>query len=414
MADASAIRETLLRQAQHWSQAVERLSQLDALASREAWSRLERYLGLSIRDHLRAVLTRLRERGTALVNLIYSARTASELAEARRRLLSFRREYLRAEITIDFYSDAINSRANALIGARLRACDILAQKSMSAILDPLGHQTPIALTYIDKGLGASILKAGLRLWDGGNPSVAAAIKLVHHNIERPTSLIHEAGHQVAHITAWNAELAAAMRAAISPPAVADLWASWASEISADGVAFVHTGFGSVLALHDVLADEPAQVFAIVPGDPHPSSYLRVLLGVAMCRVAWGAGEWDAFGDTWDALYPLHLAPAHTRPVLEAARAHLETVARLTIATPMRAFRGRRLIDLVPVERVSPIALTALEQRLGAALYTSSHWIWTEALRLLALTSLGTHRTSLKTERTTDDWMLRLGGVAAAA
>mgnify|MGYP006993421107 CR=1 FL=1 len=37
---------------------------------------------------------------------------------------------------------------------------------MAQLLDQLGKSTPVVLTYIDKGLGASILKAGLRLWDG--------------------------------------------------------------------------------------------------------------------------------------------------------------------------------------------------------------------------------------------------------
>ena len=49
--------------------------------------------------------------------------------------------------------------------ALLRACDTLAYRSMAQILDQIGQPTPAVLTYIDKGLGASILKAGLRLWD---------------------------------------------------------------------------------------------------------------------------------------------------------------------------------------------------------------------------------------------------------
>ena len=41
-----------------------------------------------------------------------------------------------------------------------------ATKSMAPLLQPMGKSVPPVLTYIDKGLGASILKAGLRLWDG--------------------------------------------------------------------------------------------------------------------------------------------------------------------------------------------------------------------------------------------------------
>ena len=147
------------------------------------------------------------------------------------------------------------------------------------------------LTYIDKGLGASILKAGLRLWDAGDLSPVAAIKITRHNLLRPTALIHEAGHQVAHIAGWNQELAAALSQGLAATSseLAGVWAGWASEIAADAVAFVHTGFASVAALHDVLAGETSTVFRHTPGDPHPICYLRVLLGVEMCRHFYGSG-----------------------------------------------------------------------------------------------------------------------------
>ena len=99
-------------------------------------------------------------------------KVATALRELQQRLLAFRRKFIRAETTLDFYADAINTRTSPHMAGLLRACDILAHRSMSPLLDQLGHTTPVVLTYIDKGLGASILKAGLRLWDGGaeNPA----------------------------------------------------------------------------------------------------------------------------------------------------------------------------------------------------------------------------------------------------
>ena len=119
----------------------------------------------------------------------------------------------------------------------------------------------------------------------------AAIKITRHNLLRPTAAIHEAGHQVAHISGWNQELAAALARELAGASaeLADAWSGWASEIAADAVAFVHTGFASVAALHDVLAGETPSVFRHTPGDPHPICYLRVLLGVEMCRYFYGAG-----------------------------------------------------------------------------------------------------------------------------
>ena len=204
---------------------------------------------------------------------------------------------------------------------------------MSQLLDQLGHTTPVVLTYVDKGLGASILKAGLRLWDGGAENPAAAIKIVRHNLLRPTALIHECGHQVAHIVGWNRELAETLDDGLNdaPDGVADAWSSWASEIAADAFAFVHTGYASVAALHDVLAGEGTFVFQHTPGDPHPICYLRVLLGVETCRYFYGAGPWDALAASWTATYPIRAAaPADAAlggAIRSAAAAHRAADAR---------------------------------------------------------------------------------------
>lgn len=416
MPDPGRLRPHLARQVDHWTSAATRLSRLEDLAGADAWGRLEQYLGLALRDHLRGVVERTVKRGTLLRDALQAAETPRELAAVHRQLLGFRQQYLRAETTIDFYADAINTRTNPVQGAWLRACDTLAYRSMAAILDQLGHETPVVLTYVDKGLGASILKAGLRLWDGGALSCAAAIKIVRHNLARPTSLVHEAGHQVAHIAGWNDELANALEQGVrTSPALGRVWGSWASEIAADAVAFVHTGYGSVLALHDVLAGDPGFVFQLIPGDPHPMSFLRVELAVELCRLSWGAGPWDDLSAAWREAYPASRAGSEARTLVAASLPVLRTIAGLTIATRMRAFHDRSLADIVAPDRVSPDALGRLEQRLGPALFTSSHWIWTECLRLLALTALGdVANGGARSRPAADDWMLRLGGYERAA
>src|SRR5262249_27928389 len=76
-----------------------------------------------------------------------------------------------------------------------------------------------------------------------------------------------------------------------------------------------------------------------------------------------------------------------------------------------------LAALIDPTRVKPEALLAMEQQLGVALYTSMHWIWTEALRLLALTGF---RIATMPEKKVDplaqpeEWLLRLGGALPAA
>jgi len=288
---------------------------------------------------------------------------------------------------------------------------------MTQILDPLNKQSPQVLTYLDKGLGASILKAGIRLWDGGSENPVAAIKIVRHNLLNPTSLIHEAGHQVAHICGWNLELARVLEAGLqSDPDIAGIWASWSPEIAADALAFVHTGYASLVALHNVVAGEKATVFQYTSGDPHPVSFIRVLLIAEMCRYFFGVGPWDDMANVWMKQYPIESA-GRTAILMKKSLPLLNDVVRLTLDTPMQAFGGSKLKSMVNPERVSPAALVSLEQRLGSALYTSMHWVWTEALRLVALTGL---KMATMPERTTEilkqqeDWMLRLGGVLQAA
>jgi hypothetical protein len=413
-----SIRLDLHRQVTHWALAAARLD-LDDLASPEAWGRLERYLGLALRRHLQDVIARLREGANALTALNASAHTPIALADVRRRLLAYRMQFLRAETTLDYFADAISTRTNARSAALLRACDSLAYRSMSQVLDQIGKVTPVVLTYLDRGLGASILKAGLRLWDGGAVSPVAAVKIVRHNLLRPTALIHEAGHQVAHIADWNGELAATLARGLASTSdrLAEAWPSWSSEIAADAFAFVHTGYGSVAALHDVLAGETPSVFRHTPGDPHPISYLRVLLGTEMCRYFYGAGPWDRLEQSWTTLHVADAAPAHTRPLLDASIPMLRPIVRLTLDTPMRAFQGRALRALVQPERVSPTALDDMARRIGPALFTSSHWVWTESLRVLALTGLHLATRPERQEgilRLQEQSLLRLGGALQAA
>jgi hypothetical protein len=231
---------------------------------------------------------------------------------------------------------------------------------MAQLLDQLDKPTPVALTYIDKGLGASILKAGLRLWDGGSVNPVAAIKITRHNLLRPTALIHEAGHQAAHIVGWSEELAAKFATGLAgaPDGVAAMWAGWASEIVADAFAFVHTGYASVAGLHDVLAGEETLVFRHTPGDPHPISYIRVLLGVEMCRKFYGAGPWDDLAQSWMLLYPLQRAQARTERLLRASLPLLPSIVESALCEPMRALAGRSLVALVNPERVKPQVLGA--------------------------------------------------------
>jgi len=416
----AALRMQVARQVAHWTMAVSRMENLETLASPGAWAGLERYLGVALRQNLAEAVNRLQKEAAVLRAQFNAAQTADDLERVRALVVAFRGRYTRTETLVDFYGDAVNARTNPDIAALLRACDEMAVRSMAQVLDPLGKTIPPVLTYVDKGLGASILKAGLRLWDGGTLSAVAAVKITFHNLFRPTALIHETGHQAAHITGWNEELAEALERSLpgAPRDVAEVWGSWASEIAADTFAFAHTGYAAVVSLCDVLSGDEATVFQLRPGDPHPIPYIRVLLGTEMCTRFFGAGPWDDLASAWTRSYPLENAAGHgTEALLRRSLPLLPRVVELCLRTPMRAFGGRPLISLLDPGRVKPEALAQLELRAGGGLHTSQHWIWSECLRLLALSGL---RAATMPERAPEilkrqeDWMMRLGMAAKVA
>jgi len=418
--DVHALRVQVSRQVYHWQAAVVGLRDPENFASAAAWASLERYLDVALRPHLVGAVDALARDVDVLVAELRAADSAERLEQLRRRILVFRRRYLQVETALDFYGHAISSRTTPRLAALLRACDALATRSMEDALTPLRRQVPPVLTFVDKGMGASILRAGLRLWDGAPLSPAAAIKVTRQNLLRPGgSLIHEAGHQVAHIVGWNEELAALFARELVPSEAAAEWSSWASEVAADTFAFVNTGYGAVASLHDVVSGGPT-VFRHLPGDPHPVAYIRVLLGCQMCIRAFGgagAGPWDDLARAWAGAYRLTEASSETRALLEASLPLLPRIVDICLLAPLRAFGGRPLTALIDPRRVRPDALAKLALEAGPALYTSPHWLRKESLRLLALSS---YRVATEPEhsaeitRQYEDWMLRLGGAPLAA
>jgi hypothetical protein len=405
------------RQLEHWRLALERLGAPEVVASPSAWRTLEHYLGVSLRATLVEATSLLRRR-IASVEAEVRAAGPGDLPRIRRSLLAVRRHYLRTETLVDFFADALATRAIEPMGSWLRACDHLASRAMSEILVPLGRPVPAVLSFSDKGAGAAIWKFGLRLWDGTTANPVAVIKVTRHNLLRPTATLHEAGHQIAHILGWNGELRGALSAGLGhrSPTLAKVWASWASEIAGDAIAFCYTGFGAVSALHDVVDAEPGSAFMLIPGDPHPIGHLRVLLGVAMCRRAYGSGGWDRLADAWSTVHPTAAAAEPVQRLVAASVPALDEIVELMMYRRYRAFGNRSLAELVDPARVSPAALDRLAGEIGSNGFHSRHWIWDEAIRLLALTSYRATRdaASLREAVTNQETVMRRLGLQRAA
>lgn len=403
----------------HWSQAASRLSKLEELASASAWQGLEHYLNVKLKGRLQQGLNRLQQNARLLQMQLHNATSVAQLKHLQQQLDLFKKKYLQTETMLDFYADAINSRTNDDMAALMRACDCIAQNSMRMILEPMGKTTPPVLTYIDKGLGASILKAELRLWDGQTKSPVAAIKVVRHNLYRPTALIHESGHQIAHILNWNEELAEILFEQLKNSSVelAELWSGWASEIAADTFAFAHTGYASVAGLCDVVSGDSKFVFRYQPGDPHPISYLRLLLGTTMCRLSYGEGPWDQMERVWKQKYAIKDAPPVVQEFIKQSLPVLNKIAHSCLQIPMKSFGNKPITYWVNPNRVDPKNLIQLKEQAGNSLYTSHHWVSKEAIRLLAMGGYQIATTPNQVPQLLElqrKWMLTLGRTLQAA
>lgn len=412
------LRSQLLRQLNHWGGAAERLDDFEATASPEAWASLERYVGVTLRGGLKEAREQLKREAVAVRAAFNAVRTHRELEQLAEQVALLRKRYLQTELLVDFYVAAVRARANPEVGLQLRACDVMADRTVRGTLEQLAMKTPPIMTYFTTGVGASILRIGTRLWDG-SLSPIAAIRLTYHNRFRTTSLFHECGHQVAGITGWNEVFAQTLRTHLAGASteIAETVASWASEMAADSFAFAYSGYAGVVALSDVVAGRGAEVFRFLLGDPHPISYLRVLLGVEMCRRFYGMGPWDELAAAWQQLYPIRDAPSFSGTVVSAVIPLLPRIVEAALLTPMPCFHNKTLAELVDPQRASPAALREMQNKAGGSAFTSSHWIWTECVRLTALTGL---RYAIEPEKgpeilkQQEDWMIKLGHLTAKA
>jgi hypothetical protein len=137
----------------------------------------------------------------------------------------------------------------------------------------------------------------------------------------------------------------------------------------------------------------------------------------MCRYFYKAGPWDNLSASWTTLHPLNRADSEVRELIVSSLPVLSSAVKLILDTPMESFDGCALRQRIAPERVSPASLCELQQRIGPALFTSAHWLWTEPLRLLALTGARLDGQSAESDaamKMQEESMLRLGGTMQAA
>jgi hypothetical protein len=267
----------------------------------------------------------------------------------------------------DTYMDIITQRHSRTLGPLLAGCDVLAWDAMKRDHPALIIEPP--LVFCDRGFGASIIRESVTFPDG-TPNPMPLIQIPYSRLRQKcnlTSILHEAGHQALARMGLIGPIGESFRAAMRglPRVTQDMAAQWALEIGPDFWSLCLSGVGAVATLREILLLPPGQVYRILPSDPHPPPYLRVLLAFECCKQLWGRGVWSDWDDEWRRIYPLGArVPPATRRVLRAIAANLHRLADALLSTRFAALSRRRLTDLFDLRAVHPERLSAIVRTAG--------------------------------------------------
>jgi hypothetical protein len=279
----------------------------------------------------------------------------------RSKLEALRNEYLRSEMVFGYYVDLLHTRAIQGFGKILKGYDYLATETLKRFLQPLGHEIPKVVVYLEQiGDGAAIMRADISLWDRlRNP--CAIIKMPQNSVRTPrSSIFHEAGHQIGSITGLNREVARLLYNTIrnvgGPDSefVASYWKHCATEIVADQIATQLTNWIGAITLYNIYSGSSGselgtggRMFTVT--SPHLMGYLRIKSNIESCRLVFGGrGPWDQMDRSVDILYPLTLASRTSVRIIEGSLPLLPRICKSLAHTKLISFGGRSFEDICPM------------------------------------------------------------------
>lgn len=331
--------------------------------SEERWAFLEAHL-ISARNKL---LTRLDELAQKYLTNTHRPKSLRMLNYS---LGELELDMAKAFAFFDTYMDVLTQRHSPALEPLLRGCDVLAKDAMMKEHPALLEIEP-PLVFCDRGFGASILRADVRLPDG-TPNPMPLIQIPYSRLKEKhnlTSVLHEVGHQAMVRLRLTPALSTALRSTLSdsgaPNLVADLYASWAPEIGPDFWGFCASGIAQVGTIKDILALPSERVFQISWGDPHPPAYIRALLAFDWCRRLWGQGIWDAWEKEWLKLYPIESAPTDAQEVILEIKRSIPLVGAILFKAKYRALNGRTIPDLFNLADLEPVKLKKIAETLDS-------------------------------------------------
>lgn len=256
-----------------------------------------------------------------------------------------------AFILFDLYVDVLSQRHLPGVGGLLGGCDVLADDALRR--SHLALRTgPRPLVQLQQGFGAATRRQRVPL-RGGTRNPLQLIEIPYTRLGQKyllTSIAHEVGHEVM----VRLQLLEPIRRAVvsglalsgSGPDVPNWFGAWLFELIPDAWTVICCGLAAAAGLADILLLPADFAYRADPQDPHPPPFLRVLIGFEMCRQVWGPGPWDPWEDRWRRRHPLDRVPAEHVDLIAQTLPLVRHVVELMLGTPLRAFDGGSLIDLM--------------------------------------------------------------------
>src|SRR5438105_13180908 len=193
----------------------------------------------------------------------------------------------------DFYFDLFVQRLSSF-GERLLSVDRIAANCYEDLYVSIGAAQPtpslLPFSYAKSGFSPATYRRGVPL-EGlrFNKNLFPLTMLPQHRLDNVwalSSVLHEVSHNLqADLGLWE-EMPVRIYQRLTaegriPPKVAQVWARWHKEMMADMFALLLGGPAAVESLMDVVGRAPASTMKFNPLGVHPTSYLRVLISLAL-------------------------------------------------------------------------------------------------------------------------------------
>jgi hypothetical protein len=249
---------------------------------------------------------------------------------------------------VDVFSDAITQRSEHGTGVWLAGLDAAASEAL--VVPGAEYEIPPIICYLDRGPGGAIRRARTRL-PGGASNPVAIIRIPRERMIGAgvaSSLVHEVGHQGAALLDLVNHLRLPLiereqTAGRHAPAW-HLWGRWISEVVADLWGVARVGVAATLGLMGVVSVPRPFQFRILPDDPHPAPFIRVLLSAALGERLYPDPQWRRIQRLWEAFYPMSGLSPNVVYTLGLLRATMPEVVELLVSARPTTLRGRSIGD----------------------------------------------------------------------